>query len=280
MHLAWLSANLNFLWRCSPTRAMASSFMRFLDRTQRHTTFGRTPLDEWSARRTNLYLTTHNTHNRQTSIGPLWTSDQLVAQTSTWQHTTLTTDIHRTRLDEWSARRTNLYLTTHNTHKRQTSIRLLWTSDQLVAETSTWQHNTQNRQTSIGLLWTSDQLVAHTSTCTAHNTHNRQTSIGLLWTSDRSDAETSTCTTQNTHNRQTSMPPAGLEPTTSARKRPQTYTLDRAATGTGYLNKTYGSKIFRRHIAGLIFEELRSFRIFEFVINIKHSKYLFVIFWN
>ena len=30
---------------------------------QRRTTLGRTSLDEWSARRTDLYLTTHNTHN-------------------------------------------------------------------------------------------------------------------------------------------------------------------------------------------------------------------------
>jgi len=29
--------------------------------TLRHFTFGRTPLDEWSARRRDLYLTTHNT---------------------------------------------------------------------------------------------------------------------------------------------------------------------------------------------------------------------------
>ena len=29
------------------------------------------------------------------------------------------------------------------------------------------------------------------------------------------------------------MPPVGLEPTTSAGERPQTYALDRAATGTG-----------------------------------------------
>jgi hypothetical protein len=36
--------------------------------TLRHTTLGRTPLDEWSARRRDLYLTTHNTHNRQTSM--------------------------------------------------------------------------------------------------------------------------------------------------------------------------------------------------------------------
>ena len=38
--------------------------------TLRHTTLGRTPLDEWSALRRDLYLTTHNTHNRQTSIPP------------------------------------------------------------------------------------------------------------------------------------------------------------------------------------------------------------------
>ena len=35
-----------FLWRCGPTRARASSFLRFLDHTQRRATFGRTPLYE------------------------------------------------------------------------------------------------------------------------------------------------------------------------------------------------------------------------------------------
>ena len=54
-------------WRCSPMRTMASSFTRFLDHTQRRTTVGRTPLDEWSARRRDIYLTTHN---RQTSMAP------------------------------------------------------------------------------------------------------------------------------------------------------------------------------------------------------------------
>jgi hypothetical protein len=45
---------------------------RFHDHTHlRHTTLGRTPLDEWSARCTDLYLTTHNTHNRQTSMPPV-----------------------------------------------------------------------------------------------------------------------------------------------------------------------------------------------------------------
>ena len=51
-----------------PQWARASSFTRFLDHTQRHTTVGRTPLDEWSARHKDLYLSSHNTHNRQTSM--------------------------------------------------------------------------------------------------------------------------------------------------------------------------------------------------------------------
>ena len=36
--------------------------------TLRHTKFGRTPLEHWSVCRSDLYLTTHNTHKRQTSI--------------------------------------------------------------------------------------------------------------------------------------------------------------------------------------------------------------------
>jgi hypothetical protein len=52
-------------------RAIAFSYMRFLDHTQRRATVGRTPLDEWSARRRDLYLTTHNTHNRQTFMPPV-----------------------------------------------------------------------------------------------------------------------------------------------------------------------------------------------------------------
>jgi hypothetical protein len=59
------------LWRCDPTRVMASSFLRFQDLTQRRIKVGRTPLDEWSARRRDLYLTTHNTRNRQTSMPPV-----------------------------------------------------------------------------------------------------------------------------------------------------------------------------------------------------------------
>jgi len=64
---------LFLLWRCDPTRVMASSNLMFLDHTRR-TTVGRTPLDEWSARRRDLYLTAHNTHNRQISM-PRWDSN-------------------------------------------------------------------------------------------------------------------------------------------------------------------------------------------------------------
>ena len=51
-----------------PQWARASSFTRFLDHTQQRTTVGRTPLDEWSARRRDLYLATYNIHNGQTSM--------------------------------------------------------------------------------------------------------------------------------------------------------------------------------------------------------------------
>ena len=47
---------------------MAPPDSRSFTITLRHTTVGRTPLDRRSAHRRNLYLTTHNTHNRQTSM--------------------------------------------------------------------------------------------------------------------------------------------------------------------------------------------------------------------
>jgi hypothetical protein len=45
-------------------RALASSRTRLLDYTQWRATVSRTPLNEWSVRRRDLYLTTHNIHNR------------------------------------------------------------------------------------------------------------------------------------------------------------------------------------------------------------------------
>jgi hypothetical protein len=57
-------------------------------------------------------------------------------------------------------------------------------------------------------------------------------SVGLLWTSDQLVSETSTVLNTQ-HSTQTSMPSVGNEPTASACERPQTYAIDRAATGTG-----------------------------------------------
>jgi len=50
---------------------MEHPFLMFLDRTQRRSTVGGTPLDEWSARRGGLCLATHDAHNRQVSMPPV-----------------------------------------------------------------------------------------------------------------------------------------------------------------------------------------------------------------
>jgi hypothetical protein len=49
---------------------MEHLFLMFLNHTQWRSTVGRTPLDEWTARRRDLYLTSHDTHNRQISMLP------------------------------------------------------------------------------------------------------------------------------------------------------------------------------------------------------------------
>jgi len=65
-----INVHIFFLWRCGPTQTRASSFLRFLDHTQRPNTFGTSPLDEWPARRRDLNLkNTHtHTHTKQTNI--------------------------------------------------------------------------------------------------------------------------------------------------------------------------------------------------------------------
>jgi hypothetical protein len=66
-------------WRVSPPWATTTSFMRFLDHTWL-TTVGRTTLDEWSARRSLLYLTTHNKIDRH--LCPWWDSNPQPQQAS------------------------------------------------------------------------------------------------------------------------------------------------------------------------------------------------------
>ena len=73
----------NPLWVCilqPSSGAIASSHMRFLDNTQRNATVSGTPLDEWSVRHRDLYLTTHNAHNKHTC--PRWDSNPQSQQAS------------------------------------------------------------------------------------------------------------------------------------------------------------------------------------------------------
>ena len=55
---------------CKWVQAMTQTHTNTHTHTRIHNTLGRTPLDEGSARRRDLYLTTHNTQNRQTSRLP------------------------------------------------------------------------------------------------------------------------------------------------------------------------------------------------------------------
>jgi hypothetical protein len=65
-------------------------------------------------------------------------------------------------------------------------------------------------------------------------------SVGLLWTTDRPVAETSTW--QHKHSQETNIHlPVGFEPTIPASARPETYALDRAATGIGPYNLSQGN---------------------------------------
>ena len=60
-----------------------------VSRSQRRSTVGRTPLDEWSVRRRDLYLTRHDTHNRQISMSPVGFEPTILYDIVYETHTTL-----------------------------------------------------------------------------------------------------------------------------------------------------------------------------------------------
>ena len=63
----------------------------------------------------------------------------------------------------------------------------------------------------------------------------RRTTVGRTPLDERSARHRDLyLTTHNIHKRKTSMPPVGCETTIPAGEWPQTYALDRAATGTGF----------------------------------------------
>jgi hypothetical protein len=106
--------------------------------TFRHTTLGRTPLDGCPARHRGLYPLAlgHITLTRTPLYG--WSAQHRGFYLLTLRHITLSRTplygwlarhrglyrltLDRTFLNEWSARRRNLYLTKYNTHKRQASL--------------------------------------------------------------------------------------------------------------------------------------------------------------
>ena len=67
-------------------------------------------------------------------------------------------------------------------------------------------------------------------------------------------------TANNTHNRETYMPLVGFEPTISAGERPQTYALDRAATGT-----SVGDIGLSNYLCNLISKILLSLQDVEYI---------------
>ena len=71
IHFKIIYIYIYIYWLDSPQWARVSSFTKFLNHIQRRSTVGRTFPDQWSARRRDLYLTTHNTHNRQISMPPV-----------------------------------------------------------------------------------------------------------------------------------------------------------------------------------------------------------------
>jgi hypothetical protein len=64
-----------FFHTVTAPRGPGPPYCRGFTITLKHTTLGWTSLDEWSARRTDLYLTKHDIHNRQVSMLPVGLRD-------------------------------------------------------------------------------------------------------------------------------------------------------------------------------------------------------------
>ena len=83
--------------------------------------------------------------------------------------------------------------------------------------------------------WCNSPHCARAPSFTRFVDHTRHTTIGRTPLAERSTRlRDFYLISYNTQNRHTPMPPVGFEPTISASEQPQTYALDRAATGTGF----------------------------------------------
>jgi hypothetical protein len=74
------------LWRLDPILCHGVHLMGFAVTLTGHTTLGRIPLDEWSARRRDLYVTTHNIRKRQTSVPPVGVEPKIPASEGSQTH--------------------------------------------------------------------------------------------------------------------------------------------------------------------------------------------------
>ena len=109
-----------FLTAQQPPSGSESPHYRDFKVTLWNTTCCRTLLREWSARRRDLYLTTHNTHKRQTSMPPAGfesTNPERQRQQTHTSHpvTTTVTIINKKFSVEWGTQLTNfdVLLTLH-----------------------------------------------------------------------------------------------------------------------------------------------------------------------
>ena len=128
-----------------------------------HTTLGRIPLDEWSALRRDLYLTTHNTRKRQTSMPPGGIRTRNPSKRAV-------ADPHLRPRGHWDRRAKFIGLLILLFGLDMTSC----TDRQIDRQTDTHTHTHP-----VALPWTSDQPVADAATNTTHNKHNRRTSMRL-----------------------------------------------------------------------------------------------------
>jgi len=69
-NISKLTCNISFYSLTAPGGSGPPHYRGFTI-TPRHTELSRTPLDEWSARHRELYLTIHNTHERRTFMPPV-----------------------------------------------------------------------------------------------------------------------------------------------------------------------------------------------------------------
>jgi hypothetical protein len=135
-------------------------------------------------------------------------------------------------------------------------------------------------------------ITVHISRYKVSHTHTH--TVGLLWTRDRTVAETATYTTHNIHKRQTSMSSAGYETIIPASDRPQTYVLDRAATGVGdrcitfryyvWVSHTLNSNYFStQHLPIFRVRSVRwwpNYKTFRQIQHLRRSRTYQCILWN